>query len=203
MDSKEDIVKKTEFDPYFQPFGHEQPKFIDVVEKVFSEPLVSEKFTDSQKEVFALRFPKDKSYKEISVELGIPVEEVEEIRDRGVKNLFSIFFDCDIDLQNIFEEEDLVKKIKDGYQDILNSFDKWLKQGIFTEYEVEVTKHYSKNFNGLGNKDLPVEDIMASGISERAKLRDGDDRRKVREIVRNTTRFFYAKHFKESGIDVK
>jgi predicted DNA-binding protein YlxM (UPF0122 family) len=193
MDLEKDIVPKTEFDPNYQPFGHEQQKFRELVTSVFNEEAISTRLTDSQKEVLELRFLKDKSFGEISSEVGKNEEDVKKTRSRGVENLDYIFELCGFNMKNVFEEKDVLNKLRVGHKKILESFERWKEKGIFTEEEIEITKYYSKIFNGLGDKDSNTENIFQNGVSGKNKLREGDDIKKVNQIVRKTNRYFWVK----------
>ncbi len=195
MDPKENITKTVEFDANSQPFGHEQPRFRKVVEGLFNEDVISHRLTDSQKELFELRFLKDKSFEEIASEVNKNVEEIEMLRNRCVENLAETFENCGVDLQDIFEEKDLVKKLEQGHGKILESFEKWIKQGIFTDEEVGIVKYYSRIFNGLGDHDSLVNFLYGNSFSDKNPLREGDNIKEIRRIVSKATKYFYAKHF--------
>ncbi len=195
MDLKEDIVKKTEFDPQFQPFAHEQLKFRELVSSILDQEAVSSRLTDSQKEFLDLRFVQDKSFGEIASEIDLVEEKVKDMRLRNIENLSYILELCDVKMDNVFEEKNILDKLEVGHQKISESFDRWQQKGIFTKDEVEIMKYYSKIFNGLGDKDSNTESLFYNGVSSKNKFREGDDFKKVNEVVRKLNRYFWAKHF--------
>jgi predicted DNA-binding protein YlxM (UPF0122 family) len=199
MDLEKDIVPKVSFNPEFQPFGHEQRKFINLVEAVVDTEAVSSRTTDLQKEMLQLRFLEDKSYKEIAGEMNLDVEEVEKTRNRSVKNLYYIFDVCKIDIPNMFDLklEELKAQLTKGHEEIFKRFENFIDLGLITKDDFKIAKSYSQIFNGLGNDD-PNINFFGGGLSDNGDMikNEKGNISKTMEKLRRIERLFYSKHFK-------
>lgn len=198
MDLEKDIVPKVSFDPKFQPFGHEQKKFITLVETVVDNDAVVSRSTDLQKKLFKFRFLEDKSYKEIASEMNCDVEKAEEIRERSVNNLLYIFEICKVDMSNVFDikKDELKDQLTKGHEEILKKFEDFVKEGVLDQKDVEIAKKYSRIFNGLGDKDLDLNIVFGGGLSdngERLENKDGNIA-KITKRLRRVERVFHSKY---------
>ncbi len=199
MDLEKDIVPKVPFNPESQPFGHEQKKIIDLVEAVVDNEAVSSRTTDLQKEIFKYRFLEDKSYKEIADEMNYEEQEVEEIRNRSVKNLYYIFKICKIDIPNMFDItlEELKAQLTKGHEEIFKRFEDFVKNGVISKEDFEIAKSYSQIFNGLGDKDLDVNLVLGGGLSDNGEVikNEKGNVSKIAKRLRRVERIFHPKHF--------
>ena len=169
------------FDEISKFVDSHEPELREIVGDLIEEDFFLDRLTENQECALRWYYVDCKTDDEIAQKLNIDLGDALKLQDSAIEEIRYLGRLCDI--ENIFEEENLVEKLKKGHEEILE-YMKYFEEKFGKDHAERITS-FTGVVGGEGNRKSLQEASEKFGVSES----------KARELLRDSQRIFFSQWY--------